>query len=52
MLTSNIQPGKPTQNAFVEMFNGTYRRGVLDTYIFEDFHQVRAQTQSWMYDYN
>jgi putative transposase len=47
-----IQPGKPTQNAYVERFNGSYRRGVLDVHIFETIEDVREETQKWSMDYN
>jgi len=30
----------------------SYRRGVLNKYIFENLDQVREQTQIWMDDYN
>lgn len=47
-----IQPGKPTQNAFVERFNGSFRRGVLDAYLFNTLEDLRQQAAEWMADYN
>ena len=47
-----IQPGKPTQNSYVERFHKTYRHEILNAYLFESMEQVRGLTQEWIWIYN
>lgn len=46
------QPGCPTQNSYLERFNGSYRRAVLDAYIFRTIDEVRMQREAWRNYYN
>lgn len=46
------QPGKPTQNAYIERFNRSYRTEVLDLRCFESIEQVKQITYQWIELYN
>lgn len=47
-----IAPGKPTQNAFIESFNGSLRDECLNETLFSSLHHARAVLDTWRLDYN
>jgi putative transposase len=47
-----IVPGKPTQNAFVESFNGRLRDECLNEELFSSMTDVRQKLAAWQADYN
>jgi len=47
-----IQPGKPTQNAFIESFNGKFRDTCLNQHWFTDLYDARRTINLWRQHYN
>ncbi len=46
------RPGKPTDNAFVESFNGRLRDECLNTHWFLSLDDARSKIEAWRQDYN
>jgi putative transposase len=47
-----IQPGKPTQNAFIESFNGKLREACLNQLWFTNLAEARREIEAWRIHYN
>ena len=46
------RPGKPTDNAFVESFNGHFREECLNQHWFESLAEAQEVIEAWRVDYN
>lgn len=47
-----IQPGKPTQNAYIERFNRTVRHEWLNMHAFVSLNQARDLATQWLWQYS
>ena len=47
-----IQPGKPTQNAFIESFNGQLRDECMNETLFSSLRDARYEFSRWREDSN
>ena len=47
-----IDPGSPWQNGHNESFNGVFRDGCLNRWLFETVREAREATEAWLYEYN
>ena len=46
------RPGRPTDNAFIESFNGKFRAECLNAHWFLNLDDARSKLESWRRDYN
>jgi putative transposase len=46
------RPGKPTDNAFIESFNGSLRDECLNAHWFADLTDAKQKLQAWQREYN
>lgn len=46
------RPGKPTDNSFIETFNGSFRDECLNLHWFESLVEAKREIEAWRRDYN
>lgn len=46
------RPGKPTDNCFVESFNGSFRDECLNMHWFDSMQDAKEKIEAWRVDYN
>lgn len=46
------RPGKPTDNAFIESFNGRFRQECLNQHWFLSLEEAKSKIEEWRRDYN
>lgn len=46
------RPGKPTDDAFIESFNGSFRDECLDVHWFLSLEDATAKIEAWRTEYN
>src|SRR3546814_11140567 len=46
------RPGKPTDNAYIESFNGSFRDECLNLHWFASIPEARRLIEAWRTDYN
>ena len=47
-----IDPGSPWQNGHNESFNGVFRDGCLNRWLFESLREAREASEVWLHEYN
>lgn len=47
-----IHPGKPTENGYIESFNGRFRDECLNVQQFLSLDDARGKIEAWRLDYN
>lgn len=50
--TMYIEPGSPWENAYIESFNGTFRRECLDRNLFRNLKEAQGMIEKWRIKYN